>query len=160
MLKRFGSVRKYKASTHPNPTSIYTFNRISNDTDQAKQVFDQLLHGVHLFNCLNNDIVSDDPSYFDSDEYKQLIAQWQKFYFYYFPIPSEFELSHNMRNRFTYIDEYRAWQMAQKRLQFLVFSGLMVSLLIIVAFSYYQMYKRVGVSYKLLPKSSSPQTAI
>lgn len=160
MTDTFGTVRKYKATYHPNPDSIHTFHGITKNFSQAKDVFDELLTEARLFNCLNNDIDTDDPDYFDSDEYKQLTAYWQKFYFYYFPVPSEFELRHGIRNRFQYMDEYRKWQTTQNHFQMLVFSGLVISCFVVVAFSYYQMYKRATGTHKLLPKSGSLQNKV
>lgn len=110
--RQFGEARKYKATAHPTPSSISTFSMIFANITSARITFDALRARQAVFNCINNDIVSKDPDYFASDEFKTIISMWQNLYETLFPIRSQYELSHGIRNGFRYVNEYRLWKVA------------------------------------------------
>lgn len=143
MKKRFGIVRKYKATSHPDPDNIYTFNGVVKELNNSKAVFDRLLDddSLKIFNCINNDINSKDPQYYESKEYKDVIALWQRFYLSYFPLASEYELPAGQQNDYRYIAEYRALELRDHKLKILVAFGLGLSLLVILGFVYWHMWK-------------------
>lgn len=159
MHERFGTVRKYKATYHPDPYSVYTFSAVKADFIESKETLDKLLRKVKLFNCINNDIDPKNSTYFETDDYKNVISYWHKLYLYYFPIKSQFELPRGVQNHFQYIDQYRMWQLQQRYFQIIIIIGLVISCFILIAFTYYQMYKNVGnqKQYRPLPMSSSAQ---
>lgn len=134
MRQRFATVRKYKATVHPDPSGQYTFNRVNNELEEAKTIFNRLRLNQKIFNCINNDIQSDKPDFFDSQEYKQIIELWQKFYFSIFPLQSEFELPHGVHNHFRYVDELCAWNSTEKHLKLFTLIGLVLSCFVVIVF--------------------------
>lgn len=127
MRERFATVRKYKATEQSAASWKWTFHGITNNSSDAKHAFNDLRRTHKLFNCINNDISSDKPDFYESKEYEEIVALWQKFYFSQFPLQSEFELPSGIRNGFRYVDEWRAWHSSQQYFQIIILFGFVLS---------------------------------
>lgn len=104
--KKFGFVRKFKATKHPAAEALNEYAIITADLDKTKRTFSRLLTVRKAFHCINDVIEPTSRNYFDSDEFKEITELWLQFYLELFPDPSEFELP-NLRNSCRYIDECR-----------------------------------------------------
>lgn len=141
MKHRFGTVNKYKAILLNHPSRISTFTRVGKELAKTRQQLKQLSKELKLFNCINNDINSKNSEYYDSNEYKTLIAMWQKFYISILPMPSQFELPVNQQNYYRYIEEYRAWKLRDKQYRICLICFIVLSSFVVIVFLYWSMRK-------------------
>lgn len=105
MHSKFGYERKYKATKNASPD--IAMESVWSSVKKSNQTFEKLRNNTRLFNCIKNDIVSNDPDYFESNEYNEVVDLWQQFYKSEFPMRSKFELADGERNECMHIDECR-----------------------------------------------------
>lgn len=105
------------------------FKMIKNNASHVVLQLDEIRKNKKKFICLNDNIDHDKGN---SSLVKNLLVD---FYESLFPVSSQFELPNNLRNRFLYVDELKAWRKERQKFEFrsdglLVIMGIVVLLCI------------------------------
>lgn len=79
------------------------FKMIGNNVTEVQHQLDWVRKNRRKFVCINDDI---DHSRDDAMKVRRVLKE---FYQSMFPLPSQFELKHNLRNRFLYKDDLDEW---------------------------------------------------
>ena len=102
------------------------FKMIKNNATHVLLQLDEMRKNRKKFICLNDNI---EHKKGNSTLVKSLLVD---FYESLFPLPSQFELPNNLRNRFLYVDQLKAWKNEKRRLEFFsdgIFVGGVVAVL-------------------------------
>lgn len=136
-----------------------TFKMIKNNATHVLLQLDEVRKNRKKFICLNDNI---EHAKGNSTLVKSLLVD---FYESLFPLPSQFELRNNLRNRFLYVDDLKAWKKEKRRLEFFsggIFAGGMVVVLIWFFWRhvFYLVRRVVIVLFRKFktPKLSSPSS--
>ena len=108
------------------------FKMIKNNATHVLKQLDSIRKNRKKFICLNDNIDHDKKN---ASVVKGVLVD---FYESLFPIPSQFELPHNLRNQFLYVDELHRWKNEKNRVDFVsdaILMSIMVIIMIYVCFS-------------------------
>ncbi|XP_055624663.1 N-acetylglucosamine-1-phosphotransferase subunits alpha/beta [Toxorhynchites rutilus septentrionalis] len=104
MRTNFGQVPLYKFHINQKTGMYSNFKMLTSNITHVVDALDELRKNPKKFNCINDNLVENNP-----EENLLISALLEDFYLSLFPVSSQFELTHNYRNRFQYYDDYKAW---------------------------------------------------
>ncbi|CAL1547114.1 unnamed protein product [Lymnaea stagnalis] len=117
---------KLKYKTSPVDDSDITFKMIHTNVSHVVGQLDDIRKHPKKFICLNDNIDH------TREEAKTVKAILQDFYESLLPIPSQFELPRDYRNRFLHMNELREWRSYRDRLRFWTHVALVVLVLLAI----------------------------
>ncbi|CAH0548693.1 unnamed protein product [Brassicogethes aeneus] len=139
LKNRFGTEQKYKFKTLSQVDGDFvTFVMLHSNISEVVSHLDEIRSRPKKFICLNDDL-----DYIQNGENEFVKSILYDFYLSLFPIPSQFELPDEYRNKFLYTDDLNMW----KNHHFNVNVLIVCAILILIYFTFLKTIKKVCCRY-------------
>ncbi|XP_034233894.1 N-acetylglucosamine-1-phosphotransferase subunits alpha/beta [Thrips palmi] len=112
MLTNLGKRKKYSYEVVREWSKDVTFKMLHSNVSHLVGHLDDIRRNPKKFVCLNDNL---DPK--QEDENAMVRAVLRDFYHSFFPLPSQFELPLDMRNRFLHVSELEGWKESRAKLR-------------------------------------------